>query len=99
MSQLTALNDIWRDLRFGLRSLIRSPGFAAVAILCLALGIGANAALFSVLNAVLLRPFPFAESDRLVSIFEKLGDRGQGSVSVPNFRDWTEQSTGFEQLV
>jgi putative ABC transport system permease protein len=98
MSELTALDDIWRDLRFGLRSLLRSPGFAAVAILCLALGIGANAALFSVLNAVLLRPLPFAEPDRLVSIFEKLGDRGQGSVSVPNFRDWTEQSTGFEQL-
>jgi putative ABC transport system permease protein len=93
-----ALDDLWRDLRFGLRSLLRSPGFAAVAILCLALGIGANAALFSVLNAVLLRPLPFAEPDRLVRAYEKIGDRGQGSVSVPNFRDWVEQNTGFEQL-
>jgi putative ABC transport system permease protein len=69
-----------------------------VAILCLALGIGANAAVFSVLDAVLLRPLPFAEPDRLVSIFEKLDDRGQGSVSVPNFRDWAAQNTAFEQL-
>lgn len=92
------LDDIWRDLRLGLRSLLRSPGFAAVAVLCLALGIGANAALFSVLNAVLLRPLPFAEPDRLVRIFEKLGERGQGSVSIPNFRDWVERNTGFEQL-
>ncbi|HEX9944661.1 MAG TPA: ABC transporter permease [Thermoanaerobaculia bacterium] len=92
------LDDIWRDLRFGLRSLLRSPGFAAVAILCLALGIGANAALFSVLNAVLLRPLPFAEPDRLVRIYEQLKGRGRGSVSLPSFRDWAEQSTGFEQL-
>lgn len=92
------LDGIWRDLRIGLRSLIRSPGFAAVAILCLALGIGANAALFSVLNAVLLRPLPFHEPDRLVRIFEEFGEGGQGSVSVPNFRDWAEQNTGFEQI-
>jgi putative ABC transport system permease protein len=92
------LDEIWRDVRFGLRSLARSPGFSAVAVLCLALGIGANAALFSVLNAVLLRPLPFAEPDRLVRIYEKLGDKGQGSVSIPNFRDWAAQSTGFEQL-
>lgn len=100
MSQPTpfTLDDIWRDLRFGLRSLLRSPGFAMVAILCLALGIGANAALFSVLNAVLLRPLPFTEPDRLVRIFETFGDGGHGSVSVPNFRDWAEQSTGFEQI-
>jgi putative ABC transport system permease protein len=91
-------DNIARDLRFGLRSLLRSPGFAAVAIFCLALGLGANAALFSVLNAVLLRPLPFAEPDRLVRIFEKLGDRGQGSVSVPNFQDWTEQNSGFDHL-
>lgn len=100
MSQPTpfTMDDIWRDLRIGLRSLLRSPGFAVVAILCLALGIGANAAIFSVLNAVLLRPLPFAEPDRLVQIFEKFGDGGQGSVSVPNFRDWAEQNTGFEQI-
>jgi putative ABC transport system permease protein len=93
-----ALEDIGRDLRFGLRSLLRSPGFAVVSILCLALGIGANAALFSVLNAVLLRPLPFAAPDRLVQLYEKFSGVDQGSVSIPNFRDWQEKSTGFEQL-
>jgi putative ABC transport system permease protein len=92
------LEDLGRDARLALRSLGRSPAFSTVAVLCLALGIGANAALFSVLNAVLLRPLPYPEPDRLVRIFEKMGDKGQGSVSVPNFRDWQEQSTGFEQL-
>jgi putative ABC transport system permease protein len=98
MAKAFTLDEIGRDVRLGLRSLARSPGFSLVAVLCLALGIGANAALFSVLNAVLLRPLPYAEPDRLVRIYEKLGDRGQGSVSVPNFRDWAAQSTGFEQL-
>jgi putative ABC transport system permease protein len=98
MAKAFALDDIGRDVRLGLRSLARSPAFSLVAVLCLALGIGANAALFSVLNAVLLRPLPYAEPDRLVRVYEKLGERGQGSVSVPNFRDWAEQNTGFEQL-
>jgi predicted permease len=92
------LEEIWRDMRFGLRSLLRSPGFAAAAISCLALGIGANAAFFSVLNAVLLRPLPFVEPDRLVRIYEEISGVGPGSVSFPNFRDWAEQNTGFEQL-
>lgn len=92
------LDEIWRDVRFGLRSLLRSRGFAAVAILCLALGIGSNAALFSILNAVLLRPLPFAEPDRLVRIYEEISGVGSGSVSFPNFRDWAEQTTGFEHL-
>jgi predicted permease len=94
------IEDAWRDLRFGLRALVRSPSFSAVAVLCLALGIGANAAIFSVINTVLLRPLPFAEPERLVRIYEKLGDRGSGtgSVSVPNYRDWVAQNTGFGQL-
>lgn len=91
------LEDLGRDVRLGLRSLLRSPAFATVAVLCLALGIGANAALFSVLNAVLLRPLPFTEPDRLVRIYEKL-DEMQGSVSLPNLADWQEQNTGFEKL-
>jgi predicted permease len=92
------LADLGRDARFALRSLARTPAFSAVAVLCLALGIGANAALFSVLNAVLLRPLPFVEPDRLVRLYETQGEKGQGSVSVPNFRDWQAQNTGFEQL-
>ena len=69
-----------------------------MAVLCLALGIGANAAIFSVLNAVLLRPLPYAEPDRLVRIYETIGDAGPGSVSFANFQDWQEQSSGFERL-
>ncbi len=94
----TWLDDVRRDVRFGLRSLRRSPAFTSVAVLCLALGIGANAAVFSVVNAVLLRPLPYAEPERLVRIYETFGERRQGSVSVPNFRDWREAATGFERL-
>jgi len=97
-TSLSWIEDLSRDVRLGLRSLLRSPAFATVAVLCLALGIGANAALFSVLNAVLLRPLPFVEPDRLVRIYEKMGDGGQGSVSFLNFQDWQKQNTGFERL-
>jgi putative ABC transport system permease protein len=95
---VTWLDDVVRDVRFGLRSLRRSPGFTLVAVLCLGLGLGANAAIFSVLNAVLLRPLPYPEPERVVRVWETMGTVGLGSVSVPNFRDWTEQATGFEQL-
>jgi putative ABC transport system permease protein len=92
------IEDLVRDVHFGLRSLRRSPAFTAVAVLCLALGIGANAALFSVLNAVLLRPLPYAEPERIVRIYEATDGKGRGSASIPNFKDWGEQSTGFERL-
>jgi putative ABC transport system permease protein len=95
---VTWMDDMMRDVRFALRSLRRSPAFTVVAVLCLALGIGANAAVFSVLNAVLLRPLPYPEPDRVVRIYETMESFGQGSVSLPNYRDWVEQSTGFSQL-
>jgi predicted permease len=95
---VTWMDDVRRDVRFGLRSLRRSPGFTIVALLCLALGIGANAALFSVLNAVLLSPLPYPEAERLVRIQETMRRTGTGSVSVPNYRDWMAQSSGFETL-
>ena len=95
---VTWLDDLRRDVRFGLRSLRRSPGFTIVAVLCLALGIGANAALFSVLNAVLLRPLPYPEPDRLVRVYETMEAFGEGSVSGPNYQDWVAQATGFESL-
>ncbi len=99
---LTALDDVARDVRFALRTLRKSPGFVVVAVLCLSLGIGANAALFSVLNAVLLRPLPYAQPERLVRVFETQPARGPnwtGSVSWPNFVDFREQAKSFEHLV
>lgn len=96
---VTWMDDLRRDVRFGLRSLRRSPAFTAVALLCLALGIGANAALFSVLNAVLLRPLPYPEPERLVRVYETQEGLGAGAVSMPNYRDWVAQSTRFESLV
>jgi putative ABC transport system permease protein len=92
-----ALSDLIRDIRYALRLFVRTPGFAAVAIVTLALGIGANTAIFSVLNAVLLRPLPYADSGRLVMIGE-LGSNGAGNVGYATFLDWRERSHGFEDM-
>ncbi len=86
---------IMKDLRYALRMLRRKPGFTAVAVLTLALGIGGNTAIFSVVNAVLLRALPYTDSDRLVSIYESLPQGGTGSVSVPNLFDWRAQADAF----
>jgi predicted permease len=97
--------DAWwhglaRDARVALRALRRTPAFTAIAIFCLAVGIGANAAIFSVVNAVLLRPLPYAEPEHLVRIFETLEDQAgwTGSVSQPNFVDWRAQNTSYAAL-
>src|SRR5438093_11498678 len=86
------------DLRFAFRQLLKNPGFTAVAVLTLALGIGANTAIYSVVNAVLLRPLPYAESDRLVWLSERSPSFPTMSVSYPNFTDWRAQQTVFEQI-
>ncbi len=88
------------DLRFGLRTLLRSPGFASVAILTVALGIGANTAMFSVLHAVLLRPLPYPDSDRLTVIWETVPARNQSEAlaSYPTFQDWTTSAGSFEAM-
>jgi hypothetical protein len=90
---------MFHDLRYALRTLAKAPGFTAVVILTLALGIGACTAIFSVVDSVLLRPMPFPESDRLVSIWETdLPDYPEFSVSPGNFCSWQEQAKNFESI-
>ena len=92
------LADFARDLRIGLRTLRRVPGFAATAILTFALGIGAAAAMFSVFDGVLLRPLPYPEPDRIVRLYQ-LGDTGRrGNVSEPNFNDWRDGTRSFRAM-
>ncbi|MCP3142613.1 ABC transporter permease [Pyxidicoccus xibeiensis] len=91
------LTTLWQDMRYSFRGLRRTPGFALVTVLVLALGIGANASLFSVLNAVLLRPLPFPEPERLV-IVQQAKQGELGGVSYPNLLDWRASSTSFERL-
>ena len=92
------MGNLWQDLRYGVRMLWKSPGFTVVTILALALGIGANSAIFSVVNSVLLRPLPYKTADRLVLLSEWSQQVPNMSVSYPNYQDWRDQSTVFEQL-
>ncbi|WP_163869870.1 ABC transporter permease [Myxococcus eversor] len=91
-------NLIIADARFAFRTFRRAPGFAFAAILCLALGIGANAVIFSVVNGVLLRPLPYAEPERLVSLVELRAQGSGGPVSWLTFFDWRDQTRAFEHL-
>src|SRR5262245_30204484 len=90
--------DLWQDLRFGARMLLKHPGFTAVAALTLALGIGANTVIFSVVNAVVFLRLPFSEADRLVLVGETDARGGLGGGSPANFLDWREQNRAFEQV-
>ncbi|MFP5265264.1 MAG: ABC transporter permease [Blastocatellia bacterium] len=94
------MENFIQDLRYGVRVLLKSPGFTAVAVIALALGIGANTAVFSVVNAVLLKPLPYKDSDRLVLMTGASLETGQlrGSVSPPDFLDYREQNTTLERL-
>jgi putative ABC transport system permease protein len=95
------IEDLFSDVRFALRQLRKSPAFAATGALTLALGIGANTAVFSVVNAVMLRPLPFAAPDRLVSVWPRgdAGPAGPYDVSYPNFFDFRNENTVFDHLV
>ena len=94
------MTNTLQDLRYAARALRKSPGFTAIAALTLALGVGATTAIFSVVNAVMLRPLPFTEPERLVRIWENNLERGWSTfaVSHPNFLDWRSQSRAFESL-
>ena len=92
------METLWQDLRHGLRILRKSPGFAIIAVLTVALGIGANTAVFSVVYGVLLEPLPYHDSARLILLNETTPRVGMVSVSDPNFLDWRSQSTTFSQM-
>ena len=92
------METILHDLRYGLRMMARSPGFTFIALLTLTLGIGANTAIFSVVNTVLLRPLPYQDSNNLVVLWENQELVGQESPSLPDFLDWRERSQSFEQM-
>ena len=94
------MSTLLQDLRYGLRMLAKKPGFTAVAVLTLALGIGANTTIFSVINATLVKPLPFPHPDRLVLVWETSGKRSDNwnAVSAPNFWDFERQSKSFEGM-
>src|ERR1700733_14497395 len=87
-----------QDLRFGSRMLIKNPGFAIVAILTLALGIGANTAIFSYVDGVLLKPLPYQNPERICMVWEKPPGGDRNGISTLNFLDWASQNTVFENL-
>jgi predicted permease len=92
------LASLDQDLRYGFRVLAKSPGFSLIAILTLALGIGANTAIFSVVNGVLLNPLPFHKPQQLVSMFQEIPNFKNGSISYPNFVDWRRMNTTFAAM-
>src|SRR5882672_6347908 len=94
------MQTLWQDLRYGMRMLTKSPGFTAIAVLTLALGIGANSSIFSLINAVLLRPLPFKDPGRLVAVWERRASSNAANlpISAHEFAAWRDQSRSFEGL-
>src|SRR6185436_14874473 len=90
-----SMRSFVQDLRYAVRMMAKRPGFTIVAALTLALGIGANTAIFSAVNTVLLKPLPFPESEKLLDLSETFKPNGFGSVSVPTLEDWKAQNTVF----
>ena len=89
---------ILTDMRYALRQMRKTPGFTAVAVLTLAFGVGASSAVFSIVNAAMLRPLPWPQQDRLVRVFELLPRLGRFAVAPANFLDWRAQNTVFDGI-
>lgn len=92
------MDALWLDLKYGFRAFAKSPGFAVIAILTLALGIGANTALFSVVNGVLLKPLPYPQPESLVAMAETTPQFQHSSISYPNFLDWQRANSAFSSI-
>lgn len=100
MRHMNIIDNLIRDIRYAARSLARSPGFTLAALMALELGIGANTAVFSVVNSVLLRPLPYADPDRLVMVFDSFQQQGmeRGPASIADFLDWKSQARSFHTI-
>jgi predicted permease len=92
------METLFQDLRYGARTLLKAPGFTAIAVIALALGIGANAAMFSIVNGVLFSPVPYPQAERLLKLWTNMPQFHEASVSYPNFQDWERRQTSFEHI-